>query len=171
MGAFEMVGFCNLHSLDKALKICQILIAQNFEMDYLLKEGLHKTGIDKKSALEILQMKIEKPIKDLQFTVQSTSSSDMKIAGIAVCVAAHTTAKGFLNLSINGFMAYLGKIPTNFCSTDSVEYLRLQNEIIVPPSQNNIFKINIPGDADLVLSDYTATIPMVYTEYCGNISY
>jgi len=65
--AFDIISFCNLHSLVEALKMCQIFIAQNFEMDYLLKQGLQEKGIDKQLALEILQIKNESKKRKCQW--------------------------------------------------------------------------------------------------------
>jgi len=42
------------------------------------------------------------PMKYLQFTVKSTISSDIKMHGIAMSVAAGHEVEGFLNLVVNG---------------------------------------------------------------------
>ena len=58
--AFEMVSFCQLHNMKKAVQKCKSYIVNNFENDDILDIGLSDKGIDRLLLREIVGMKAEK---------------------------------------------------------------------------------------------------------------
>ena len=179
--AFEMVRFCQLHNMKKAVQKCKSYIVNNFENDDILDIGLSDKGIDRVLLREIVGMKAEKTkieetvssvrgLKGFKMTFDSPKCKDPTIAmhrcivdGIGLYVEPRVNVE--INLYINDDCLFIGKLENR--GRDSIVYVKFkdkQNFSLNSPTTK--IEIDVKGNADIMinLSEVKMTSRLFVTE-------